>query len=113
MVAGANFNRSNALTTFLLSAVVLQQVFQEQVLAKADVGPSGDESVIEFDQCNVLIPRYATCMPRTPPRLLISAIPPSPGMQLARRGSPSAAARHLHTQVSDLYCRPLTLCLRA
>jgi len=48
------------------------QVFQEQILAKADVGPSGDESVIEFDQCNVLIPRWAYTSPERPLHLQYS-----------------------------------------
>eukprot|EP00270_Netrium_digitus_P014912 TRINITY_DN5150_c0_g1_i6.p1 TRINITY_DN5150_c0_g1~~TRINITY_DN5150_c0_g1_i6.p1 ORF type:complete len:701 (+),score=261.43 TRINITY_DN5150_c0_g1_i6:184-2286(+) len=33
------------------------QVFQEMILAHADVGPSGDESVVEFEGIHVLTPR--------------------------------------------------------
>ncbi|GJP36872.1 hypothetical protein CLOM_g21338 [Closterium sp. NIES-68] len=33
------------------------QIFQEHILAKADVGPSGDESVVEFEGVHILTPR--------------------------------------------------------
>ncbi|CAI7848416.1 unnamed protein product [Closterium sp. NIES-53] len=33
------------------------QIFQEQILARADVGPSGDEAVVEFEGVHVLTPR--------------------------------------------------------
>ncbi|CAI7777008.1 unnamed protein product, partial [Closterium sp. NIES-54] len=32
-------------------------IFQEQILARADVGPSGDEAVVEFEGVHVLTPR--------------------------------------------------------
>ncbi|CAI5964383.1 unnamed protein product, partial [Closterium sp. NIES-64] len=33
------------------------QIFQEQILARADVGPSGDEAVVEFEGVHILTPR--------------------------------------------------------